>query len=95
MIHAVCDMCGKDCNHNAYFVEISPFSNFARYHHDHTTLGTIDGHATIVLCEYCLKKRTGLPNPYNLENEQVEDVRYESMLEEGGEDGREEDGKDV
>lgn len=86
MIHAVCDMCGKDCNKNAYFVEITPFSNFARYHGDEASLGTINGHVTMVLCEYCLKKRTRLPNPYELQTECVEDVQYDSKLEGGGGD---------
>lgn len=34
MIHAVCDVCGKDCDRGATLLSLTPFQNFARYHTD-------------------------------------------------------------
>jgi hypothetical protein len=60
MIHAICDMCGRDCNRTAYFVSVTPFQNFGRYRSDTEPYGHQDPVTSMVLCENCLEAKIGL-----------------------------------
>ena len=64
MIHAVCDFCGKDCDCNAIFITMRPFSNFARYHcTDQSPYGKEGNTRSFVMCNDCRVKHN-MPNPY-------------------------------
>lgn len=76
MIHAVCDFCGKDCDLNAYFITVQPFSNYAKYHdstepYNSGNLGVKQGY---VMCQKCFSK-SNLPNPFKM-NPKIEDLNY-------------------
>jgi len=63
MIHAICDFCGKDCDRTATLLTLTPFQNFARYHHDKEVFGQAAEHKSFVICSGCTRKHQ-LPNPY-------------------------------
>jgi len=55
MLHAVCDLCGQDCDRVAYFLTIQPFSNFARYECDDEPFGNLGKKKSYVVCQKCEK----------------------------------------
>lgn len=63
MIHAVCDVCGKDCDRGATLLSLTPFQNFARYHTDTQPFGSVGKTRSFVVCNNCLNDLK-LPNPY-------------------------------
>ena len=73
MLHAICDFCGNDCNRVGYFLTITPFQNFARYHTDTKIYGNQDETKSFVVCQDCFRN-LNLPNPY--EKFKTEKVSY-------------------
>ena len=63
MIHAVCDVCGKDCDRGATLLSLTPFQNFARYHTDTQPFVSVGKTRSFVVCNNCLNDLK-LPNPY-------------------------------
>jgi hypothetical protein len=76
MIHAICDICGEDCDRAAYFVTVTPIHNFARYETDTYPFGDQSKTKSSVLCQDCYKK-TLLPNPHKMRL--TENVNYKLM----------------
>lgn len=81
MIHAICDFCGKDCKHNAIFLQLTAFFNFARYNNDSEIYGGKEKTKNFVMCSDCLKKHD-LPNPYHDYFQiSLQDLSYEKTIE--------------
>ncbi|GHU95411.1 hypothetical protein FACS1894208_08180 [Clostridia bacterium] len=77
MLHAICDVCGKDCDRVALFVTVTPFQNFARHERDTTPFGTTSETKSSIVCQDCGEK---LPfsNPHA--PRLVEPLHYERLM---------------
>lgn len=79
MIHAVCDVCGTECDRVGYFITVQGFQNFARYHSDTEVYGSTEKKVSIVMCQKCLDKNKIL-NPYRINRCTVQGVAYGDLF---------------
>lgn len=93
MIHAICDFCGKDCRHSATFLQLTAFSNFARFRNDDHIYGRKENTKNFVICSKCLDKHD-LPNPYlDYHQVDIQDLDYRKTVDNYKEEDRDKDNK--